>query len=358
MVCLASGPRQMSRVFIIAEAGVNHNGDLDLARRLVRIAADCGADAVKFQTFRAEDLVTPDAPAADYQTRNMGATRQADMLRRLELPPAWHGELLALATELGIEFFSTPFSEEAVDLLAGLGVKRLKLPSGELTNKPLLVHAARTGLPIILSTGMGTLAEVRRAVEWVQAARVPSQRTQSDPGDLCVLHCTSNYPAPPQTLNLRAIRTLADALGLPVGYSDHSEGAVAAVAAVALGARVIEKHITFDQDAEGPDHRASMTETAFADYVRQIRMVESMMGDGIKAPHASEMNTLAVARRSVVIARDLPAGHVLGASDLLLRRPAGGIEPAHVQDLPGRVLVRAMRGGELLSWPDLRERAA
>ncbi|MEO7642778.1 MAG: N-acetylneuraminate synthase family protein, partial [Ramlibacter sp.] len=189
----------MSSVFIIAEAGVNHNGELERARELMRIAKDAGADAVKFQTFRAQDLVTLDAPAAEYQTRNAGATRQFDMLKQLELPEPWHAQLKAYGDELGIEFFSTPFSEAAVDLLVRTGVQRLKLPSGELTNKPLLEYAARTGLPLILSTGMGTLEEVQRAVGWVVRARPgPDPR-----GSLAILHCTSNYPAAPEALNLR-----------------------------------------------------------------------------------------------------------------------------------------------------------
>ena len=342
----------MKPVFIIAEAGVNHNGDMELARRLVRIASECGADAVKFQTFRAEDLVTLDAPAAEYQTRNAGATRQFDMLKHLELLADWHEPLKAFSESLGIEFFSTPFSEAAVDLLAQIGVRRLKLPSGELTNKPLLEHAARTGLPIILSTGMGTLQEVQRAVEWIQLAR-PQNFFKMDCESLCVLHCTSNYPASSEALNLRAIRTMADALGLPVGYSDHSEGCGAAIAAVALGASVIEKHITFDKQAEGPDHLASMTAEEFVVFVREIREVERMLGDGIKLPHASEMNTLAVARRSIVAANALSAGHVVRREDLQLRRPAGGLEPCEIDLLEGRTLGQDLRVGQALAWDQL-----
>lgn len=346
----------MQPVFVIAEAGVNHNGDIALARQLVRIARDAGADAVKFQTFRAEDLVTLDAPAAAYQTRNAGATRQFDMLRQLELPEAWHSELKAYADGLGIEFFSTPFSEGAVDLLVRTGVRRLKMPSGELTNKPLLQHAARTGLPIILSTGMGTLAEVERAVEWIQSAR-PAGFDNASGMPLCVLHCTSNYPAEPDALNLLAIQTLAGALALPVGYSDHSEGASAAAAAVALGAVVIEKHITFDKAAPGPDHRASMTADDFAAYVQSVREVTRMLGDGVKAPHPSEIDTLAVARRSVVAARPMPAGHVLVRSDLAVRRPAGGLEPAELEALLGRTLRVPLTAGQALAWSQLTESA-
>lgn len=346
----------MHPVFIIAEAGVNHNGDIALARQLVRIAYDAGADAVKFQTFRAEDLVTQDAPAAAYQTRNAGATRQFDMLRQLELPEAWHTELKAFADDVGIEFFSTPFSESAVDLLVRTGVRRLKMPSGELTNKPLLQHAARTGLPLILSTGMGTLAEVERAVDWIESAR-PAGFDSASGMPLCVLHCTSNYPAEPDALNLRAIRTLADALALPVGYSDHSEGVNAALAAVALGAVVIEKHITFDKAAPGPDHLASITAGEFSAYVQAVREVARMLGNGVKAPHPSELDTLAVARRSVVAARPLPAGHVLRYPDLAVRRPAGGLEPAELETLVGWTLREPLAAGQALAWAQLSERA-
>lgn len=346
----------MVPLFVIAEAGVNHNGDLSLARRLVRIAHDAGADAVKFQTFRAEDLVTREAPAAAYQTRNAGAGRQFEMLKALELPDAWHPILRDECEQLGIEFFSTPFSESAVDLLVRTRVRRLKIPSGELTNQPLLEHAAATGLPIILSTGMGTLAEVARAVRWIELARGAQAHGADAPG-LCLLHCTSSYPAAPESLNLRAIGTMAQAFGLPVGYSDHSEGATAAVAAVALGAVVIEKHITFDRMAAGPDHLASMEPEAFAQYVRAVREAAQMLGDGVKAPHSSELDTRAVARRSLVAARALPAGHVLECHDLLRRRPAGGLEPWALAEVLGKSLQVPLVLGQVLHARHLAEHA-
>lgn len=334
-------------IFIIAEAGVNHNGDFELAKRLIRIAHEAGADAVKFQTFRAEDLVTPSAPAATYQTRNAGAINQFDMLKALELPTEWHSSLRSYCDDVGIEFFSTPFSESAVDLLVRTGAKRLKVPSGELNNQPLIEHAARTGLPIILSTGMGTLDEVERAVGWIQSAR-PTLARESSEIPLCLLHCTSNYPAEPEALNLRAIQTLARAFGVPVGYSDHSEGVAAAVVAVAMGAVVIEKHITFDRSANGPDHLASMMPDDFAHYVRTLRAVPRMLGDGVKIPHPSELNTLMVARRSIVTARSLTAGHVLACTDLVMRRPAGGFEPWMLPSVVGRTLLVSVAAGTLL----------
>lgn len=343
----------MSRVFIIAEAGVNHNGDLDLARQLIKIARDCGADAVKFQTFRAQDLVTIDAPAAEYQTRNAGVTTQFDMLKKLELPESWHYLLKDYADSLDIEFFSTPFSEAAIDLLTHVGVKRIKLSSGELTNRPLLRHAAATGLPLILSTGMGTLTEVESAVAWISDAYEKSSGSSMPSSHLSLMHCTSNYPASSEALNLNAITTLARVLGLPVGYSDHSLGATAAIAAVALGAMVIEKHITFDKRAAGPDHPASCDAAEFAEYVIAVRETSLILGDGIKAPNAQEMNTLLVARRSVVASRNLQQGHLLGQNDLVLRRPSGGIEPAALESLLGRRLLKSISSGEKLVWDDL-----
>lgn len=326
----------MSDVFVIAEAGVNHNGRLDLALALCDAAKAAGADAVKFQTFRAEDVVTPTAATADYQRTNTGATSQFEMIRALELDLEAHARVAAHCAQIGIEFFSTPFSESAVDELVALHVRRLKLPSGELTNRPLLEHAAATGLPLLVSTGMATLEEVHEALGWIRARwAVAGFMT---PPSLTLLHCTSAYPAPADALNLRAITTLAQATGLPVGYSDHSQGMEAALAAVALGACVIEKHLTLDTALPGPDHRASADPAAFARMVAGIRTVSAMLGDGVKRPQPIEANTRDVARRSIVVVRDLPAGHVLTADDLALRRPGTGLAPALLGALPGRRL--------------------
>jgi N,N'-diacetyllegionaminate synthase len=340
----------MNRVFVIAEAGVNHNGSLELALRLVDAARDSGADAVKFQTFRAEDVVTPQAVTADYQRSNTGETSQFEMIKKLELDEAEHGKVAAYCREQSIEFFSTPFSEEAVAMLVRLGVKRLKLPSGEITNKPLLECAADTGLPLLMSSGMATLDEVQRAVKWIaarwQAAQLPAPGAQN----LTLLHCTSAYPAPAASLNLRAIQTMARATGLPIGYSDHSEGAEAALAAVALGATVIEKHLTLDKGLPGPDHRASADPAEFAAMVKGIRAVEAMLGDGLKRPQPIEENTRDVARRSLVIVRDLPRGHQLGDADLALRRPGTGIAPDRWDEIVGRRLSQDVRAHTTLEW--------
>ncbi|MGC9162227.1 MAG: N-acetylneuraminate synthase [Thiomonas sp.] len=361
-----------ARTFIIAEAGVNHNGRLDLALALVDAAKDAGADAVKFQTFRAEDLALPGAATAAYQQSATGQTDQLAMLRALELDAEQHERIAAHCARVGIEFMSTPFSEEAVDLLMRLGVRRLKISSGEIVNRPLLAKAAVTGLPLILSTGMATLEEVEQAVGWVRAEwkqqgmhalsacgedgggepPLRGKPPSSGPG-LILLHCTSAYPAPDEALNLRAIATLREATGLPVGYSDHSLGNTAALAAVALGACVIEKHLTLDRNLPGPDHRASSEPTEFAALVRDIRCVEAMLGDGVKAPRPDELEVRQVARRSVVLATALPAGAVLAREHLLLRRPASGIAAAELDRVLGRRLARALPAGAVLQWADL-----
>ncbi|HZY15179.1 MAG TPA: N-acetylneuraminate synthase family protein, partial [Ramlibacter sp.] len=283
----------MEPVFVIAEAGVNHDGELAQALALCDAAHAAGADAVKFQVFRAADLALPGAPTAGYQQRQTGEHDQFAMLRKLELSQAQHEAIRDHCQRIGIEFFATPFSLEAVDLLLALGVRRLKLPSGELTHRALVQHACATGLPVLLSTGMASLAEVQQALQWAEAVR-------GSRSGLTVLHCTSAYPAPDAALNLRAITTLRDTLALPVGYSDHSVGIEAALAAVALGATAIEKHLTLDRQRPGPDHAASLEPAEFAAMVRGIRRVSAMLGDGVKAPQPQEQDTARVARRSIV----------------------------------------------------------
>ncbi len=342
------------KVFVIAEAGVNHNGEVTLALKLADMAKAVGADAVKFQTFRAEDVVTRSAATADYQRTNTGATSQFDMIKALELDEAAHAQVAAHCARIGIEFFSTPFSESAVDLLVRLGVKRLKIPSGEITNKPLLQYAAATGLPMLMSSGMATLEEVQRAVRWVYEARMAAGRPATDASNLHLLHCTSAYPAPAEALNLLAIQAMAQATGLPVGYSDHSQGVEAALAAVAMGAALIEKHLTLDNSMPGPDQRASADAQEFAAMVRGIRLVEAMRGDGIKQPTPVEANTRDVARRSVVLAAARPRGHLLTATDLILRRPGTGIQPEHLATLPGLRLAADVAADTTLTW-DLLE---
>lgn len=343
------------RVFIIAEAGVNHNGNLALAMQLADAALAAGADAVKFQTFRAEDVVTPTAQTADYQRTNTGEANQFEMIKKLELDEPSHQALAAHCRNIGIEFFSTPFSEEAVALLVRLGVGRLKLPSGEITNKPLLMCAGASGLPLLMSSGMSTLDEVRTAVGWIAEGRRAGGHALPAPANLTLLHCTSAYPAPAEALNLRALQTMSDEMKLPVGYSDHSEGIEAALAAVALGACVIEKHLTLDTGMPGPDHRASADPQLFAAMARGIRLVERMRGDGVKRPQPIEGNTRDVARRSVVLQRDVPRGRALGRDDLCLRRPGTGIAPDQWSRLLGRRLREDAVAHTLLTWDMLED---
>lgn len=340
----------MPSVYVIAEGGVNHNGSLDLALQLVDAARAAGADAVKFQTFRALDVVTPQAVTADYQRTNTGETSQYEMIRKLELDEEAHARIARHSATVGIEFFSTPFSLEAVALLKDLGVRRIKLASGEVTNRPLLECAARTGLPLLLSSGMATMEEMHAAIGWIDDARRAAGHSAVAPGNLTLLHCTSAYPAPANALNLRAIAAMREASGLPVGYSDHSEGIQAALAAVALGATVIEKHLTLDRRLPGPDHRASADPEEFASMVRGIRRVEQMLGDGVKRPQPAEANTRDVARRSVVSTRDLAAGHRLSEDDLALRRPGTGIAPADLERVVGRTLAQAVPAHTTLQW--------
>lgn len=333
-------------VFVIAEAGVNHNGDLDLALRLCDAAKAAGADAVKFQTFRAEDLVVPGAPTAHYQERQTGQQDQFAMLQRLELTPAQHQVLKRHCDAIGIEFFSTPFSVQAVDMLVQMGVRRIKLSSGELTHRALVERAAAARLPLLVSTGMATMEEIREALQWIERAR-------GGLDGVTILHCTSAYPAPDEALNLKAMGSMAADLGVAVGYSDHSLGIEADLAAVALGAGVIEKHLTLDRALPGPDHAASLEPAQFKAMVDGIRRVGAMLGSGVKAPTPEERDTARVARRSVVAAVDIPAGAVVAADMLACRRPATGIAPRELERVIGRRASQAVAAGTPLQWEQL-----
>ncbi len=327
--------------FVIAEAGVNHNGRVDLALKLIDAAAEAGADAVKFQTFKADKLVTASAPKAEYQKKATGADEsQLEALARLELPEAAHQELMAHCSRRGIIFLSTPFEEGSADLLEKLGVSAFKLPSGEITNVPFLQHVARKGKPLIVSTGMSTLGEVEAAVNAMQA---------SGNSDIILLHCVSNYPADPRDVNLRAMHTLEAAFGIPVGYSDHTLGNEVSFAAAALGACVIEKHLTLDRKLPGLDHQASAEPQELAALVMGIRKIESARGTGIKRPASSEANTADVARKSLVAAEDLPAGSVLSEKLIAIRRPGTGLPPSFRQHILGRKLKHAVPAGALIA---------
>ena len=329
-------------VWVIAEAGVNHNGDLALARRLVEAAAAAGADAVKFQTFRSAALVTAAAPKAAYQTRaTASGESQRAMLQALELDVAAHAELRDHARKHGLTFFSSPFDEASADLLASLDVEAFKVPSGEIVNLPYLRHLARFGKPLVISTGMATLDEVGLALDTVREAGDPA---------VAVLHCVSAYPAPVAEMNLRAMDTLRERFGRPVGLSDHSLGITVALAAVARGATVLEKHLTLDRSLPGPDHAASLDPADFAALVAGVREIEAALGDGDKRPMPSELDTRRVARKSIVAARRMAAGERLTMEALTLKRPGTGIPPADLPRVLGRRLLRAVETDDLLEW--------
>lgn len=331
--------------YVIAEIGVNHNGSIDVARQLIDVAADAGADAVKFQTFSADDLVTKEAAKATYQSRNTGdSSSQHSMLRALELGEADFEELLGYCAERGVDFLSTPFGYDDADLLERIGVTAFKVSSGDLTFHPFLAHLARKGLPIILSSGMATLSEVEAALDVIDAA---------GPVDVAVLHCVSDYPADPASCNLRAMETMSRAFGRPVGWSDHTEGVAVGIAAVALGARIIEKHITLDMSMPGPDHKASMEPHEFAMFVSAMRSVEAAMGDGVKQPRPEELETAKVARRSIVATRDLAAGSIVEAADVVVLRPGTGLSASMLDVVVGIRLGRDVRANEPLTLEDL-----
>ena len=327
--------------FIIAEAGVNHNGDLNLAHQLIDVASQAGADAIKFQTFKAEHLATADAPKAAYQLETTNASEsQFEMLRRLELDADAHRDLIAHCRDKHILFLSTPFDEASVDLLETLGVPAYKTPSGEITNLPYLSHVARKNKPMIVSTGMAFLGEVETAV-----------RTIDGTGNyaFALLHCVSNYPANPADINLRAMQTMARAFNVLVGYSDHTLGVEVSLAAVALGACIVEKHFTLDRNLPGPDHQASAEPAELAALVRGIHIVEASLGDGRKQPSVSEANTASVARKSLIAACDIPAGIKLTEMMVAIKRPGTGLPPAMREYLIGRLTRASIPAGTLLN---------
>ena len=327
-------------VFIIAEAGVNHNGSLKLAKQLVAAASNAGADAVKFQTFIAEELVSINAPKAEYQKKTTDASEsQFDMIKKLELSKNNHKELMEYAERRGIIFLSTPFDEMSTDLLVELGVPLVKIGSGEITNYPFLKHIAKKNLPVILSTGMANIQEVREAVSVIKEAECK---------DLILLHCTSNYPARVEDCNLRAMKTMAEELNVPVGYSDHTLGIFVSIAAVAMGACVIEKHFTLDKNLFGPDHKASLEPDELKEMVRGIRIVEKALGSPVKAPVELELEVRDVARKSIVAKRDIPKGTVIIEDMLAFKRPGTGISPKYTDLLIGKAAKQDINKDEVI----------
>ncbi len=330
------------RTLIIAEAGVNHNGDMSLAHQLIDVAAEAGADMVKFQTFSADRLVTADARKAEYQTRAQGdGESQHAMLRRLELTRDMHVALIAHCKSRGIQFFSSGFDAKSVDLLAELGLNRFKIPSGEITNLRYLRHVGRYGKPVILSSGMATLGEIEAALDVLEGAGTPRER-------VTVLHCNTEYPTPMPDVNLRAMLTIRDAFGVAVGYSDHTLGTEVAVAATALGASVIEKHFTVARDLSGPDHKASLEPFELKAMIAAIRNVEQALGDGIKRPSASEAKNKSIARKSLVAACQIRAGEIFSDSNLTAKRPGNGLSPMRWDEVVGRAAPRNFAPDELI----------
>ena len=326
---------------IIAEAGVNHNGSLEKAKELISAAAEAGADGVKFQTFKAEEVVTSSAPKAVYQKESTGkAGSQLEMIKALELPFSAFSELKEFSDELGISFLSTPFDRASADFLVGLDMAFIKVPSGEITNLPFLTFLAEKGTPLVVSTGMSTLDEVGAAVKTIEKAGNK---------DITLLHCVSDYPAKASDSNLRAMETMRGAFGYPVGFSDHTLGIEVSLAAAVLGASMIEKHFTLDRTLPGPDHKASIEPHQLTELVKGIRSVESALGDGKKVPVAGEAETAEVVRRSLVAATDINKGTELTLEMISIKRPGTGMAPSMLQSLVGRVVVCDIKAGTLFT---------
>ncbi len=330
----------MGRVFVIAEAGVNHNGDINIAKELVEKAASAGADAVKFQTFKTENLVCRDAKKAAYQ---LGTTdnseSQYEMLKKLELTPIMHTELISYCNKKNIMFLSTPFDIESLNYLVQCGIEIIKIPSGEITNYPYLREIGRTGKPVILSSGMSRLDEVDDAIKVLR-----------DFGSkkITVLHCNTEYPTPYEDVNLRAMLSLKDELGVEVGYSDHTQGIEVPIAAVGLGASVIEKHFTLDKNMEGPDHKASLEPSELSEMVKQIRNIEKALGNGIKRPSESEKKNMDIVRKSIVANCFIKQGDIYSEDNITTKRPGNGISPMRWNDVIGKKAIRNFEPDELI----------
>ena len=330
----------MNKVFIIAEAGVNHNGDIDLAKKLVDKASEVGADAIKFQSFRAEKLVTRNAKKAEYQENTTDKEEsQFEMIKKLELGYEEHQRLINHCRSKGIMFLSSPFDLESIDLLNDLGLEIFKIPSGEITNLPYLRKIGRLGKKVILSSGMSTLGDIEKALEILR---------NNGSTDITVLHCNTEYPTPIIDVNLLAMNTIREAFKVKVGYSDHTLGIEVPIAAVALGATIIEKHFTLDKTMEGPDHKASLEPREFKEMVRCIRNIELALGDGIKRITESERKNVNIARKSIVTSRDINKGETFTEANLVIKRPGNGICPMRWDEIIGRVAIRDFREDEMI----------
>jgi len=332
-------------VLIIAEAGVNHNGDIEIAKALIDAAAEAGADYVKFQTFKAEKIVSKHAQKADYQKVNLndGDDNQFNMLKKLELNENHHHLLIEYCKHKNIAFLSTGFDEESIDFLDGLNMPLFKIPSGEITNKPYLEHIASKGKPIILSTGMANIQEIKHALEVFIQNKISLEQ-------ITVLHCNTEYPTPMQDVNLKAMLHIQEQLQVEVGYSDHTLGIEVPIAAVALGAKVIEKHFTLDRNMAGPDHAASLEPYELKAMVKAIRNVElALSGDGIKKPSSSEIKNVAIVRKSIHVNKALSKGHIITKQDLIMLRPGNGISSIHYDEIIGKKLNVDLAAFEMLN---------
>jgi N,N'-diacetyllegionaminate synthase len=336
-----------NKVYIIAEAGVNHNGNIENALKLIEIAKNAGADVVKFQTFVPELVISRNATKAEYQKTTTGSQEsQLDMVRKLYLDIDAHRKLIKHCEKLGIQYLSTPFDLVSIDTLINLGVETFKIPSGEVTNIPYLKKIGRLNKRIILSTGMCYLGEIETALNIL--IKEGSQKQ-----NIAVLHCNTEYPTPMQDVNLLAMKTIRNAFNVEVGYSDHTLGIEVPIAAVAMGATIIEKHFTLDKNMEGPDHQASLDPSELKAMVQAIRNIEKAMGDGIKQPSSSESKNIEIARKSIHITKDLPEGHVITEADLTMKRPGNGMPSNFIDYVIGKTLKRAALEDHKLLWEDL-----
>ena len=334
------------KIFIIAEAGVNHNGRVDLAYKLVDVAKEAGADAIKFQTFKAEKVVSSKAPKAEYQKKATSSDEsQLEMIKKLELSFEDFVKLKKYCDKKGIMFLSTPFDHQSIDFLYNL-IDIYKIPSGEIINYPYLKHIAAKNKPMIMSTGMTNLGEVEEAINTI--------RTVNSEAKISLLHCTTNYPAPYEEVNLKAMQTLTAAFKLPVGYSDHTLGIEVPIAAAALGARIIEKHFTLDKKLLGPDHKASLEPGELKEMIKAIRNIEKALGDGIKKPNKSEIEIIKVARRSLIATRDIRIGEIIKESDIIIKRPGTGIPPKFKEIVIGMRIINGIRQDEPFRWENFK----
>lgn len=338
------------KVLIIAEAGVNHNGNFEMAKQLVDVAAVAGVDFVKFQTFKANKIVNKLAKKADYQMKNIqdNDDSQYAMLKKLEMPEHWHYELMEYARSKNVSFLSTGFDEESIDFLDDLGSPLFKIPSGEITNKAYLQHVASKSKPIIISTGMANLQEIREAVDLIESEGIPKN-------NITILHCNTEYPTPMKDVNLLAMNSIKEMLGVEIGYSDHTLGIEVPIAAVALGASVIEKHFTLDRNLPGPDHLASLEPEELKQMVKAIRNIEqAISGSGVKEPSESELKNKSIVRKSLHYKRDMIQGEIVEFNDLIALRPGDGVSPMSIDQVVGKVLLNNISASDKVRLSDLK----